>query len=113
MFKNDPGKLLVYAPRSSSSHRQRLLSVKTAAEDMARELQLDFEMVSHSNSCLPIYVYYKNGAEEDRIPVYCDEGKTGDLSEISSKIRGMMFVLSFHPRHLALRRARGMLIEPS
>lgn len=113
MFKNDSGKLLVYAPISSCSAKQRIVSVKAAAKAMAKTLKMNFEVISHPNSCLPIFVYYENGIDEDRIPVYCDEGKTGDFSEISSKIRGMMFVLSFHPRNLALKRARGFLIGPS
>jgi hypothetical protein len=95
---------MVYAPIDSSP-RQRLKSVKGAAEEMAKQLNLSFEVVKQKQGSSPIYVYYECG-EEEPIPIYCDEGKTGNLSEISSKIRGMMFVLSFHPRHAALRQAR-------
>ena len=75
---------------------------------MAKQLNLDFEVVRQTKSASPIYVYYETGNDEP-IPIYCDEGKTGDLAEISSKIRNMMFVLSFHPRHAGLKRARKAL----
>jgi hypothetical protein len=107
MFKTDSGKLLVYAS-TEVSPRRRLQSVKTAAETMAKQLNMDFEMVRQTNGTSPIYVYYENGDDEP-IPLYCDEGKTGDQAEISSKIRNMMFVLSFHPRHTALKQARKTL----
>jgi hypothetical protein len=108
MFKSDSGKLMVYASVEVSP-RQRLLSVKTAAETMAKQLNMDFEVVKQINGVSPIYVYYENGDNEP-IPLYCDEGKKGDLTEISSKIRNMMFVLSFHPRHKALKQARKALL---
>ena len=107
MFKTDSGKLMVYAS-TEVSPRQRLQSVKTAAEAMAKQLNMDFEMVRQVNGISPIYVYYENGDDEP-IPLYCDEGKSGDPAEISSKIRNMMFVLSFHPRHEALKQARKTL----
>jgi hypothetical protein len=106
MFKTDLGKLMVYAA-ADSAPKQRLQSVKTATEKMAKQLNLNFEMVKQKSSA-PIYVYYECGDEEP-IPIYCDEGKNGDLTEISSKIRSMMFVLSFHPRHAALKQARKAL----
>ncbi len=111
MFKTDSGKLMVYAS-NASSHSHRLQSVRTAAEKMAKQLNLDFEMVKQTKSCTPIYVYYEQG-EEDPIPLYCDEGKTGDLAEIQARLKNMMFVLSFHPKHAALKQARKMLMALS
>ena len=111
MFKNDSGKLMVYAS-AASVPKQRLQSVKSATEKMAKQLNLDFEMVKQTQRNSPIYVYYECGGEEP-VPIYCDEGKTGDLSEISAKIRNMMFVLSFHPRHTALKQARKALFTLS
>jgi len=108
MFKNDAGKLMVYAS-SEVSPRQRLQSVRTAAETMAKQLNMGFEIVKQSKGTSPIYVYYENGDEEP-IPIYCDEGKTGDQIEISSKIKNMIFVLSFHPKHAALKNAREALL---
>jgi hypothetical protein len=107
MLKNDSGKLMVYA----SAPSQRLQSVKTAAEKTAKQLNLNFGMVRQTKGA-PIYVYYECGGE-DPIPVYCDEGKSGDLLEIAAKIRSMMFVLSFHPKHAALKQARKALLIPS
>jgi hypothetical protein len=111
MYKTDLGKLMVFAS-ADSSPKQRLLSVKNAAEKMARQLNLNFEMVKQKHRSSPIYVYYECG-EDEPIPIYCDEGKTGDFSEISTRIRSMMFVLSFHPKHAALRKARKELFIPS
>ena len=108
MLKTDLGKLMVYAS-AETSPRQRLLSVKTAAEKTAKQLNLDFEFVKQTKGSCPIYVYYENGYDEP-IPIYCDEGKQGDFAEISSKIRNMMFVLSFHPRNAALKQARKALV---
>jgi hypothetical protein len=108
MFKNDLGKLSVHA----SPPNQRLQSVKAATEKTAKQLNLNFEMVKQQQGSGPIYVYYQLGDEEP-IPIYCDEGKTGDSTEISSRIRSMMFVLSFHPRHSALKQARKVLFTPS
>jgi len=79
---------------------------------MAKQLNLDFEMVKQTKSCTPIYVYYEQG-EEDPIPLYCDEGKNGDFAEIQSRLRNMMFVLSFHPKHTGLKQARKTLMALS
>jgi len=101
MYKNDSGKLTVYA----SAPNQRLQSVRAAAEETAKQLNLSFKIVKQRHDSTPIYIYYECGDDEP-IPIYCDEGKTGDFTEISSKIKSMMFVLSFHPRHAALKQAR-------
>ena len=107
-FKSDLGKLTVYG----SPPNQRLRSVKAAAERMAKQLNLSFELIKRQYGSGPIYVYYEC-EDEEPIPIYCDEGKTGDSTEISSKIRSMMFVLSFHPKHAALKQARKVLFTPS
>ena len=111
MFKNDSGKLMVYAS-ANASPKLRLQSVKSATQKMAKQLNLNFEVVKQTQGSSPIYVYYDCGDEEP-IPIYCDEGKNGDLTEIASKIRNMMFVLSFHPRHAALKQARKALFTLS
>jgi hypothetical protein len=66
-------------------------------------------MVKFRRGYSQIYVYYEDGNDEP-IPIYCDEGKQLGSEEISSKLRRMMFVLSFHPRHSALKRMRPDLI---
>lgn len=111
MFKTNPGKLKVYAS-VGSPHKKRLQSVRTAAEETARLLKLDFEMVSFEKHVSQIYVYYEEGMDEP-IPIYCDEGKQLDLDEISSNLKKMMFVLSFHPRHSTLKQMRRELMAVS
>ena len=111
MFKNDCGKLLVYAS-TVASHKKRLQSVRTATEKTAKLLNLNFEMIRFRKSFSQIYVYYENGDDEP-IPIYCDEGKAYDLQEICATLRNMMFVLSFHPKHSALRQARKAIIALS
>ncbi len=112
MFKGNAGKLMVYASTGIPS-RKRLDSVKTAAKETARSLKLDFEMVRFERAAAPIYVYYEEGLGGEPIPLYCDEGKTSGLKEISSILRNMMFVLSFHPKNSALRQMRNELLRLS
>jgi hypothetical protein len=111
MYKNNCGKLMVYASDGFPS-RKRLESVKTATQKTAKCLNLDFGMVKFEKSGSPIYVYYK-GDDGEQIPLYCDEGKISDLEEISSALRSMMFVLSFHPRHTTLRQMRKEIVKLS
>ena len=111
MFKENSGKLMVYASTSLPS-RKRFDSVKDAAKETAKRLNMDFELVRFDRAASPIYVYYEeNGG--DPIPLYCDEGKMSGLEEISSALRNMMFVLSFHPAHRALRQMRSELLKLS
>ena len=110
MLKNDYGKLMVYTTGMSSS-RGRARSVKSAAEKAAELLNLDFEMISQ-NEGSNIYVYYEYDGGEP-IPLYCDGGKAFDKQEIVAKLRNMMFVLSFHPKHTALRRVRDSIMRLS
>jgi hypothetical protein len=112
MFKGNCGKLMVYASTGFPSQK-RLESVRTAAKETAKRLNLDFEIVRFERASLPIYVYYEENDGEEPIPLYCDEGKISNLEEISNKIRNMMFVLSFHPKHLALREMRKEILKLS
>jgi hypothetical protein len=111
MFRNNYGRLLVYAS-AAAPHKKRLQSVRSATEETAKLLNLEFGMVKFRPGFSQIYVYYENGCDEP-IPIYCDEGKRFGLEEIRSRLRKMMFVLSFHPRHSALKRMRPELIGPS
>ncbi len=104
MFANHNGKLLVYAS-SGLSDEERLKSVSVAAEKMAKQLQLNVEVVTFEEKFTPIYVYYKN-AEEEPIPLYCNKGGESTMQEIYEALRKMMFVLSFHPKHSALKQIR-------
>jgi hypothetical protein len=111
-FKENCGKLMVYAS-NGSPHRKRLESVRTAAQQTAKRLNLDFEMVKLNGTASPIYVYYEDDCADDPIPLYCDEGKIAGLDEISSALRRMMFVLSFHPKHATLRHMRNEILKLS
>ncbi|MFA5366081.1 MAG: hypothetical protein WC325_12940 [Candidatus Bathyarchaeia archaeon] len=111
MYTNNIGKLTVYTSTGFPS-RKRLESVKTATQETAKQLNMGFGMVKSDRSGVPIYVYYENDGF-DPIPLYCDEGKISDLEEISSALRNMMFVLSFHPRHTALRQMRKEIVKLS
>jgi hypothetical protein len=111
MFKNDCGKLLVYAS-TGAPHGKRLQSVSTATEKTAKLLKLGFEMVRFRKSFSQIYVYYENGDDEP-IPIYCDEGKKCDQQEICATLKNMVFVLSFHPKHSALRHVRKEIMRLS
>ncbi len=112
MLKGNCGKLMVYASTGIPS-RKRLDSVRTAAKETAKRLNLDFEIVRFERASSPIYVYYEENDDEEPIPLYCDEGKISGLEEISSKLRNMMFVLSFHPKHSALKEIRKELLKLS
>jgi hypothetical protein len=110
MFKGNCGKIMVY---SSGNQQKRLDYVKSAAKETAKQLNLDFEIVRFARADSPIYVYYEEGNGEEPVPLYCDEGKMSGLEEISSAIRNMMFVLSFHPKHTALAAMRGEMLKLS
>jgi hypothetical protein len=112
MFKGNCGKLMVYAS-TGVSYRKRLESVRTATRETAKRLNLDFEMVRFNGAGSPIYVYYEESDGDEPIPLYCDEGKMSGLEEICSALRSMMFVLSFHPKHTALRQMRKEIIKLS
>jgi hypothetical protein len=110
MLENCNGKLFVYA--SFASREKRLKPVRDAAEKMARHLKLSFEVKTFRKKFEPIYVYYKNGDEEP-IPIYCVSDKQSNLEEICMRLRNMMFVLSFHPKHSGLRQMRKEIMQIS
>jgi hypothetical protein len=112
LLKNNSGKLLVYAS-TDVPRKKRLASVRTATEKTAKLLNLEFEMVRFRNSFSQIYVYYECGDGGEPIPLYCDKGKAGDLQDICATLRKMVFVLSFHPKHSALKQVRGAIMRLS
>ena len=109
MLNNFNGKLLVYAS-SFAFHQKRLESVSKAAEKMAKFLKLNVEIVKFKERFTSIYVYYKKGNEEP-IPIYYDKGEEGDIQEICTTLRNMIFMLSFHPKHLALKQIRKEIMQ--
>jgi hypothetical protein len=111
VFVNQNGKFLVYAS-SGEFQGKRLESINVATEKMAKLLKLSVEVVTFKEEFTPIYVYYKNGDEEP-IPLYCDKGETSSMQDVSKALRNMMFVLSFHPKHSALKRFRQEIMQLS
>jgi hypothetical protein len=103
---------MVYAS-TGFPFRKRLESVRNATQKTAKCLNLDFEMKKLDRSGSPIYVYYEETDGDEPIPLYCDEGKMSDLEGISSALRNMMFVLSFHPKHSALKQIRKEILRLS
>jgi hypothetical protein len=112
MFKGNCGKLMVYASTGIPG-KKRLESVKDAAKETAKRLNLDFEIIRFDRASSPIYIYYEEFDGDEPIPLYCDEGKMSGLEEISNKLRSMMFVLSFHPKHPALKEMRKEILKLS
>jgi hypothetical protein len=109
MFRSSQGELLVYAS-TFADHTRRLKPVSSAAERMARALNINFRLVTFSKKFTPIYVYYKNGDEEP-VPLYCTHEEESDVQEVCKILRNMLFVLSFHPKYPALRNARKELMR--
>lgn len=109
MLENGNGKLFVYAS-SFVSQGRRLEPVRAATEKMARRLKLGFEVKTFRKKFAPIYVYYANGDDEP-VPIFCVSEKQSNVEEICTKLKNMMFVLSFHPKHSALRGIRKELTE--
>ena len=98
------GRLMIYS--SSLVHQKhRLNSVTEAAEKIARQLDVDVELKTFRKRFKQIYVYYGNG-DGDPIPIYCSNNAETDSGKVYSALRNMMFVLSFHPRHSALKAVR-------
>ena len=109
MLENSNGKLFVYAS-SFASREKRLKPVSVATERMAKHLKLDFEVKTFRKRFEPIYVYYKNGDDEP-VPIYCVGEQQSSIEEICMRLRNMMFVLSFHPKHSALRQIRKEIMQ--
>lgn len=107
MMECSGGKLFVCA---SSFSQKRLKPVSAATEKMAKLLKLNFEIKTFRKSFTPIYVYYKSGDEEP-IPIYCNSTNQSNVEEVYTALRSMMFVLSFHPKHHALKHIRKEIIQ--
>jgi hypothetical protein len=109
MNDRDCGKLFVYA---SSSSQKRLEPVSLAAEKMARNLKLHFEVKMLRKSFSPIYVYYEL-ANEEPIPIYCNNNGQSSMESVYLALKNMMFVLSFHPKQRGLARIRNEIVKLS
>lgn len=104
------GKILVYASERGPCKR-RLKLISSAAEKIARNLNMDMKVVKLKNPELTsICVYYQNG-EEEPVPLYQDKGQAANFEQAYRALRDMMFVLSFHPKYVNLRRHRRRIMK--
>lgn len=95
-------KLLICIPRFSRQE-ERVNTVKRAVARIAEKLKADVELSWRND--FSVWVYYKNGGDEE-YPVYCDWGKDGNVNDVYSAIRSVLFTLSFLPEHAALYAMR-------
>jgi hypothetical protein len=109
MMECGGGKLFVYV---SSFSQKRSKPISMAAEKMARLLKLNFEVKTLKKSSSPTYVYYETGIDAP-IPIYCSSTDKSSADEVYTALRNMMFVLSFHPKHKALRHVRKEIMQHS
>jgi tRNA U34 2-thiouridine synthase MnmA/TrmU len=109
MLRNCYGKLLIQAS-GLDSQRKRLQHVSKAARKVAKILDLDLEIVKFQERFSQIYVYFENG-EDEPIPIYCDKSGKDTAEDICLALRNMMFVLSFHPKHSALKQMRKTIMR--
>ena len=101
------GKLLLYTP-SDEVHGNRSRSISEAAGKIADLLELPMEVQS-MEEISPVYVYYRSGNDE-LIPLYWSRRDNPKRQDVFKKLRDMIYVLSFHPRHSALKpRARKLM----
>ena len=109
MVEKFNGKLLVYAS-NLVSRDNRLRHVRVATQRMAKLLNLNLEVVTFQKKFTTIYVYYKS-RESEPIPIYRDSTRQPCVDEVYTAMRNMMFVLSFHPKHSALRQVRNEVMR--
>ena len=111
LLKNNFGTLMVYASNEESQKR-KLESIEIATKKTAQRLKMNFEFIKFKESFSKIYVYYDSGTG-DPIPLYCDKGKKENTKDVCCSLRKMMFVLSFHPKHTALKNVRNKIMTLS
>jgi hypothetical protein len=102
---------MVYSSNEETQIR-KLESIQSATKKTARMLNMDYELIRFKENYSKIFVYYDNG-KDDPIPLYCDKGKKEKTHEIVTRIRKMMFVLSFHPKHTPLKNVRNSIMKLS
>lgn len=108
-LSNIDGKLLVYTSNIKLGGR-RLHSITAAAHKIGLQLDLPVEFITFKEEFNPIFVYYKSG-EDNPIPLYCDKGTEISEETIFGILRRMIFVLSFHPSHSALKSIRKEVMQ--
>ncbi|RLI21470.1 hypothetical protein DRO54_03620 [Candidatus Bathyarchaeota archaeon] len=104
------GKILIYAPNDNGGLNE-IKNVKNAAEKIARRLKLGVEVIRRDNLS-SVWVYFEN-YDGQLIPIYFNYWLKCPIDEVYTKIRNMMFVLSFHPKFRGLRSIRREIMAPS
>jgi hypothetical protein len=102
---------MVYSS-DEETQAKKLESIQTATKKTAQMLNMNFESIKFKDNYSKIFVYYDNGID-DPIPLYCDKGKKEKTRDICTSLRKMMFVLSFHPKHSALKHVRNSIMTLS
>lgn len=102
---------MVYSSNEQTQIK-KLEAIQLATKKTARMLNMDYKLIKFKENYSKIFVYYDNGID-DPIPLYCNKGKKEEPQEIFTSIRKMMFVLSFHPKHTALRNVRSSIMKLS
>lgn len=98
------GKILIYTPDSSNGDFSGIRNVRNAAYKIARRLNLGVEVVRRRDLS-SVWVYFES-YDGQLIPVYFNYWLDCQEEEVYTKIRNMMFVLSFHPRFRDLKAIR-------
>ena len=97
---------------NQESKNKKLEAIKLATRKTARLFNMNFESIQIKEDFSKVFVYYDNGTDEP-IPLYCDKGKKERIQDICTSLRKMMFVLSFHPKHFALKYVRNSVMTLS
>ncbi len=103
-MENQNGRLLVYASNLELDGK-RLQSISVATEKIGQLLKLPIQVVTFGEEFDSIYVYYKKG-DDSPIPLYWDRGRRTGVKKVFMALRNMIFALSFHPSHSALKPIR-------
>jgi hypothetical protein len=105
------GKLLIYATQTID-RQERLRTIKSAASKIAEPLKLQIQIIPLTKK-FPTYVYYMREDDAEKIPIYCDSQKSQREKEVYQSMKGILFTLSFHPKHSSLLTARKDLLSPA
>ena len=92
--------------------QERLEAIKSAASKIAEPLKLQIQIVPLTKK-FPTYVYYMREDDPEKIPIYCDSHDSQREKEIYQSMKGILFTLSFHPKHSSLLAARKDLLSPA
>jgi hypothetical protein len=105
------GKLLIYTPQIMG-RQERLKAIKSAASKIAEPLKLQIQIIPLTKK-VPTCVYYMREDDPEKIPIFCDFKNNQREKEIYQSMKGILFTLSFHPKHSSLLAVRKDLLSPA